>query len=60
MAVKTILLLGAPELWRKCAALKDIALPETKMTIRDLRDTLADFRKKKGFGGGSRRRRSGY
>jgi peptide deformylase len=52
MAAKRILLLGAPELWRKCTAVKDIALPETKMTIRGLRDTLADFRKKNGFGRG--------
>lgn len=52
MAAKRILLLGAPELWRKCAAVKEIAAPETGRTIRDLRDTLADFRKKNGFGRG--------
>lgn len=52
MAVKAILLLGAPELWRKCSTVKDIAVPETKKTIRDLRDTLSDFSKKNGFGRG--------
>jgi peptide deformylase len=52
MAAKRILWLGAPDLWRKCAAVKDIAAPETKKAICDLRDTLADFRKRNGFGRG--------
>lgn len=52
MAVKRILLLGVPELWRKCAAVRDIAAPKTKRTIRNLRDTLTEFRKRNGFGRG--------
>lgn len=52
MAVKHILLLGDPRLWRKCAPVKGIPTPSMRGTIRDLRDTLADFRKKNGFGRG--------
>jgi len=52
MAVKQILLLGDPLLWRKCSPVKGIPVPTIRGTIRDLRDTLADFRKKKSFGRG--------
>ncbi|MCU0237064.1 MAG: peptide deformylase [Acidobacteria bacterium] len=52
MAIKPILKLGDPGLWKKCKAVKDIKAPETAAVIRDLRDTLMDFRKKNGFGRG--------
>jgi peptide deformylase len=50
MAVKIILQLGNPGLWKVCAMVKDVGAPETKKIIRDLKDTLEDFRKKNGFG----------
>jgi len=52
MAVKGILKLGDPVLWRKGALIKSVTTPETVKSIRDLRDTLADFRKRNGFGRG--------
>jgi peptide deformylase len=52
MAIKQILKLGDPGLWKKCRAVEDVKAPETKDAIRDLEDTLADFRKKNGFGRG--------
>ena len=52
MAIKPIRLLGDPCLWKKCAAVKDVSAPEIAAVIRDLRDTLADFKKKNGFGRG--------
>lgn len=52
MAARRILLLGEAKLWRRCAPVKGIAAPETRRAVRDLRDTLADFRKKNGFGRG--------
>ncbi len=50
MAVKEILRLGHPGLWKVCEPVKDAGAPESKKSIRDLKDTLADFRKKNGFG----------
>lgn len=50
MAIKRILKLGNPGLWRVCATVKDAGAPETKKIIRDLKDTLADFKEKNGFG----------
>ena len=52
MAVKHILMLGDPLLWSQCSPVKGILAPSIGGTIRDLRDTLADFRKKNGFGRG--------
>ena len=52
MAVKNILLLGDPKLWRKCTPVKGTRAPATCRAVRDLRDTLADFRKRNGFGRG--------
>jgi len=50
MAVKEILRLGNPGLGKVCAAVKDAGKPETKKIIRDLKDTLENFKKKNGFG----------
>jgi peptide deformylase len=52
MPIRKILKLGDPGLWKKCQAVEDVKATETKATIRDLEDTLADFRKKNGFGRG--------
>jgi peptide deformylase len=52
MAIKQILMLGDPGLWKKCRAVEDVKARETKDAIRDLEDTLADFRKKNGYGRG--------
>ncbi|MEI6613368.1 MAG: peptide deformylase [Chrysiogenales bacterium] len=50
MAVKEILMLGNPGLWKVCATVKDVGATETKKIIRDLKDTLEDFMEKNGFG----------
>lgn len=50
MAVKEILRLGNPGLWKVCEPVKDVGAPGTKKIIRDLKDTLEDFKKKNGFG----------
>lgn len=52
MPIQEILLLGNPILREQCSPVKSISTPETKATIENLRDTLADFRKRKGFGRG--------
>ena len=52
MAVKEILQLGHPTLWQVAEPVLDIASPIVGSTIRDLSDTLADFRTKHGFGRG--------
>lgn len=52
MSIKEILLLGNPVLREKCSPVKHIPAEETKTTIEDLRDTLEDFRTRKGFGRG--------
>ncbi len=52
MAARPILLLGDPTLWRKCAPVREIDAPAVRQAVRDLRDTLADFRKRNGFGRG--------
>ena len=52
MAVRDILLLGNPVLRVECQKVKDFSDPTFKQTIVDLRDTLADFRKRRGFGRG--------
>jgi peptide deformylase len=52
MAEKKILELGDPGLWKKCKTVRETEAPETIDAIRDLKDTLADFRKKNGFGRG--------
>lgn len=52
MATKEILLLGNPILRQKCQKVKDVRSEETLSLIGDLRDTLNDFRRKRGFGRG--------
>lgn len=52
MAIQEILKLGDPGLWQKCAAVEDVNAPETIAAIRDLEDTLEDFKKRNGFGRG--------
>jgi peptide deformylase len=50
VAVKEILRLGNPGLWKVCATVKNAGASETIKIIRDLKDTLEDFKKKNGFG----------
>lgn len=52
MATKEILLLGNPILRERCSKVTQIRSEETQTTIADLRDTLRDFRSRKGFGRG--------
>lgn len=52
MAVKEILLLGNPILRQRCARVKDVNTPQTRALIVDLKDTLGNFRLRKGFGRG--------
>jgi peptide deformylase len=52
MAAREILLLGNPILRAKCAPVKTISNGEIRELIDDLRDTLHDFRKRRGFGRG--------
>jgi peptide deformylase len=50
MAVKEILLLGNPALYKSSTEIEHSELPEIKRVTEDLRDTLIAFRKKNGFG----------
>lgn len=50
MAVKEILRLGNPGLWKVCATVEEPDSKETKQFILDLKDTLENFKKKNGFG----------
>lgn len=52
MAVQRIRMLGDPILRAKCAAVRFPLNRKGKQLIRDLRDTLNDFRKRRGFGRG--------
>ena len=52
MSVKEIALLGNPVLRKKCAPVNDVHSTQTRDCIADLRDTLADFHKRNGFGRG--------
>jgi len=52
MATKEILLLGNPVLREKCSKVGKVQSPDTRSLIADLRDTLNDFRQKRGFGRG--------
>lgn len=52
MPVKEIALLGNPVLRKKCLAVRDSRSVETRSCVDDLKDTLADFRARKGFGRG--------
>jgi len=50
MAIQSILNLGDPGLWKKCQAVKSFKSTETRQIIRDLEDTLVDFKRRNGFG----------
>lgn len=50
--VQRIRLLGDPVLRERCEPVKEFHSGETKALIRDLRETLADFRARRGFGRG--------
>jgi peptide deformylase len=52
MAARKIRLLGDPVLRKKCRLVKRYSSPVVRRTIRDLRDTLDDFRSRHGFGRG--------
>jgi peptide deformylase len=52
MPVKEITLLGNPILRTKCLPVKNYDSPETTACVADLRDTLAEFRTRHGFGRG--------
>lgn len=50
MAVKEILKLGNPGLWKVCETVKSPDSAETRQIIQNLEDTLTDFKEKNGFG----------
>jgi peptide deformylase len=50
MAVRTILLMGNPVLRRTSDPVRDFDTEEIRALVQDLRDTLADFRTRHGFG----------
>ncbi len=52
MAIRTIRLLGDPVLRVRCRAIPRSARNDREKLARDLRDTLADFRSRRGFGRG--------
>ncbi|HEV8537752.1 MAG TPA: peptide deformylase [Bacteroidota bacterium] len=52
MAIREILLLGNPVLRAKCEKVKSFSDAGLEDTARDLRDTLANFRRMHGFGRG--------
>ena len=49
---REVLLLGNPLLREKCSVVTDFNSAELKEEIKDLKDTLEDFRKRNGFGRG--------
>ncbi len=53
MAVKKILLLGNPGLRLKCRPVRNCLSTSTRAAIRNLRDTLDDFRARHSFGRGN-------
>jgi peptide deformylase len=52
MSVRTILRLGHPALRKRCTRVRDFGGAELRALLDDLRDTLADFRLRNGFGRG--------
>lgn len=46
MAVKEILLLGNPKLYESCEAVRQNEIKDLESVIRDLHDTMMDFRRK--------------
>jgi len=51
--IRPILLLGNPELRESCSTITDFKNPALKDEIRDLKETLEDFRTRNGFGRGT-------
>jgi len=52
MAVRRVLQLGDPLLWRTCAPVADPAAEDVAELVADLRDTLAHWRRETGYGRG--------
>ncbi len=52
MAIRDILKLGNPILFEKCEEIENFNSTETSEAVRNLKDTLFDFKKKNGFGRG--------
>jgi len=52
LGVREILRLGNPILFEKCEEVEDFNSTNTAETIKDLKDTLLNFKKKSGFGRG--------
>ena len=52
MPAREILLLGNPILRQQCSTVRSSSAEDTRSTIADLRDTLAEFRSRRGFGRG--------
>ena len=52
MSVRSIMQLGNPTLWKESQFVDDPTDVSTTHLIRDLRDTLIDFRERNGFGRG--------
>ncbi|HJZ91390.1 MAG TPA: peptide deformylase [Gemmataceae bacterium] len=52
MPAKPILQLGNPLLWERSRPVADPRAPAVQSLIQDLSDTLAEFRKRRGFGRG--------
>ncbi len=50
MAVREILLLGNPRLYRRSEPVKEEDLPEVEEIVQDLHDTLWDYRRRYGAG----------
>lgn len=50
MAVKEILLLGNENLYKKCGEVKKTEIENAGLIVKDLHDTMMNFRKKYGFG----------
>lgn len=52
MAVREILLLGNPILRTRCRRVSSVNKPAVRSLIQDLRDTLGQFRRQRGYGRG--------
>lgn len=50
MPVRKILLLGDERLYRTCREVTDADMEKARQVVRDLHDTMADFRKRFGYG----------
>ena len=52
MSIRPVLLLGNPLLRALCARVRQYDTPELRALVRDMADTLHDFRRRNGFGRG--------